>query len=122
MRSFIAASLLLVGICALISVNAAVLSARLERIEAFTEKLKEAESDERLSLAKEAKGTWEEERFLFCLSVHQMELEKTDDALGRLCAAAECKSDSDYLITVADLEEALTQLRNLVILSPEGVF
>ena len=122
MKSFIAASLLLVVVCGAICGNAVVLAGRLDKIEKFAEGLKRAEPSERLTEARRTKDAWEKERFLFCLSVQQIELEKMDDCLARLCAAAECKSDSDYFITVADLGEALAQLRNLVELSYEGIF
>ena len=122
MKSFVVASLLFAIICGAIWINAAVLSSRLDKIEEFTNTLKEAEPSERFEAAVQAKDAWGKARLLFTLSVNQMELEKADDCLARLCAAAECKSDSDYCITVADLEEALAQIRRLVALSAEGVF
>ena len=122
MKSFIAATLLLTVVCGLIWANTAVLTKHLDGIEALAEALGEAEPSERLEATKHAKDVWGKERLWFTLSVNQNELEKTDDCLARLCAAAECKSDSDYFITVADLKEALAQVRRLVTLSPEGVF
>lgn len=122
MKSFIAATLLLTVILGLIWINTAVLAKRLDNIETLADALMGAESNERLDAAKRVKDAWGKERLLFALSVNQNELERADDCLSRLCAAAECKSDSDYFITVADLEEALAQVRRLVTLSPEGVF
>ena len=122
MKSFIAASLLLFLLCGAIWANAALLSARLTRIEQFTQTLKNEDISARQSTAQKAKDAWEKDRLLFTFSVNQMELEKIDDCLARLCAAAECKSDSEYQLTVADLEGALSQTRRLITLSTEGIF
>lgn len=79
------------------------LEERSEEIEAFSER-------------------WERERLLFIVFIHKEELVPLEGALTRARAAAKIKSDSDYLIAVAELRAELVHLQTQLGVHWEGIF
>ena len=112
MKSFIAALVLLGSLLAGVVTSSLLLSAdtasmkeeagalygekgRKERIETFCE-------------------DWERRQVWYMMTLHANELERMDEAVAAIRAAEKSKSDSDYMIAVAKLEEACDRLHDLV--------
>ncbi len=121
MKSFIIASILLALLSGAVCINTVALTSKITEIKEMSAELREKPREEWAQAVKRIQDAWRERRLFFALSVNQAELEKMDDTLARLYAAAEYKSDSDYYITVADLEEAISLLERLICFCPEGI-
>ncbi len=65
---------------------------------------------------------WERERLAFVVFVHKADLVALEEALTRARAAAKIKSDSEYLIAVAEMQAELVHLKTHVGLHIEGIF
>lgn len=122
MKTFIAACILLLALGGSVCVNALFLLNHMDTLQEQVTVLEKAEPTVREAATKIFREEWEKKKILFTLSVNQNDLEKIEDALARLEASSKIESDSHFTIAVAELEEALKRVRELVGFSAEGLF
>ena len=77
--------------------------------------------EERAEAAQVLCRRWDDMRLLFVVFVHEEELVGLESALTRTRAAAEIKSDSDFLIAVAEVIAELSHLEWQVSAHIDGV-
>ena len=117
MKAFVA-SLVLLGVVVMgVVVTSLLLS------EDAAKMMKEADA-----LAEQEEGiasfckTWERRRGWYMLTLNANEIERMDEAVVSVRAAAESKSDSDYKIAVARLQETCSHFHDLVGFRWEQIF
>ena len=117
MKAFVAALVLLGVVLTGVIVTSLLLSedtARMmEEVDTLTEK------EEGIASFCEA---WERRRAWYMLTLNANEIERMDEAMVSVRAAAESKSDSDYKIAVARLQETCSHFHDLVGFRWEQIF
>ncbi|MBQ8174841.1 MAG: DUF4363 family protein [Clostridia bacterium] len=112
MKAFVAALVLLSVLIGGVVVGSVALYASTEAT-AEAAKALAAAADREQSLS-EFEQNWERMRPWYMLAVNTSEIGRVDEALAEAIASNQSKSDSDYAIAVAELQEACSHIHDLV--------
>ncbi len=120
MKAFVASLILLGVLLTGVSVTSLLLSRDAARMTEAAKALSVEEGRaERITLFCDA---WERRQAWYMLILNANEIERMDEAVVSMRAAAESKSDSDYKIAVARLQETCSHFHDLVGFRLEQIF
>lgn len=107
MRSFIVASVILILICIMITVNTFYVTNKLDELLVLCDDIKNSSSPDAVE---ELTAAWENCRDIISLSIHRSDLERVESALLALDKYYDSKSDFAYQLSL--LNAALTNIRD----------
>ena len=120
MKAFIAALVLLAILIGIVTGGSILLSASTQALSEQAMLLSEKEGrEEQLAAFEKA---WDAKRAWYMLVLNTNEIGKVDEAVAEVRASLESKSDSDYAIAVAELQEACSHMHELVGFRIEQIF
>ena len=121
MKACIAAIVLLSILSGVAFFASGALTGKADRIAEAAEALSAAPQEQRIEACRDIQQLWEDEQFFFSLTLSHTEIDALENALARLCAAANTKGDNDFLIAASELRAAISHIRDLCAVSLDNI-